>query len=94
MNYNINIGSHAATVNLTEDGKGGFTGVVSHTQYGAGKVSGTYTPGAFTGTVNLDGHNADFSATVSGANISGVITPTGFLAMIAGPASFTGTETA
>lgn len=94
MKYNINVGSHAAQVELNEDGKGSFTGTVTHTEYGDGAISGKVNGNSFTGTVNLDGHDADFKASTNGLAISGTITPTGFLSMLVGPSSFTGTKAA
>lgn len=74
MKFNIQAGSHAAQVDITMDGKGGFTGVISHTEFGDGQITGGKQDGEdLTGAVALDGHNADFKATVSGASITGTI---------------------
>lgn len=75
MKYNIQAGKHPAEVELNMDGKGGFTGTITHTEYGDGQITGGQQNGEqLTGKVVLDGHNADFKATVSGASISGAIT--------------------
>jgi hypothetical protein len=72
MKYNIQAGKHPAQVNLTMDGKGGFTGVISHTEFGDGQITGGKQNGEeLTGSVVLDGHTADFEAKISGASISG-----------------------
>ena len=41
MKYNVNVGSHQAQVELNEDGKGGFTGTITHTDYGDGAIIGS-----------------------------------------------------
>lgn len=72
MKYDIQAGSHAAQVDITMDGKGGFTGVISHTEFGDGQITGGKQEGeSLTGNVVLDGHTADFTATISGTSISG-----------------------
>lgn len=72
MKFNITAGSHPAQVNLQMDGKGGFTGVISHTEFGDGQITqGRQEGEKLTGKVVLDGHTADFKATVSGSNIHG-----------------------
>ena len=75
MKYNIQAGSHAAQVELTPDGHGGFTGAITHTEFGDGQITGGKQDGdELTGTVVLDGHTAKFEAKVQGASISGKLT--------------------
>lgn len=72
MKFNITAGSHPAQVDLQMDGKGGFTGVISHTEFGDGQITqGRQEGEKLTGKVVLDGHTADFKATVSGSTIQG-----------------------
>jgi hypothetical protein len=72
MKYNIQAGSHAAEVDLTMDGEGGFAGVISHTEFGDGQITGGKQDGdELSGTVFLDGHTAKFEAKISGTSISG-----------------------
>lgn len=72
MKYNIQAGSHPAQVDIAMDGKGGFTGVISHTEFGDGQITGGRQDGEqLIGKVVLDGHTADFKAAVSGASIHG-----------------------
>lgn len=75
MKYNIQAGSHPAQVDIAMDGKGGFTGVISHTEFGDGQITGVredaHDGEQLIGKVVLDGHTADFKAAVSGASIHG-----------------------
>lgn len=75
MKFNIQAGSHPAQVEITPDGNGGFIGVISHTEYGDGQITGGKQDGdELTGTVVLDGHTAKFSAKITGATITGKLT--------------------
>lgn len=75
MKYNIQAASHAAQVDITMDGNGGFTGVISHTEFGDGQITGGQVSGdELTGSVVLDGHTAKFQATVNGSTITGKLT--------------------
>lgn len=75
MKYNIQAGAHAAQVDLDMDGKGGFTGVISHTEFGDGQITGGQVSGdELIGSVDLDGHTAKFEAKVTGASIAGKLT--------------------
>jgi len=75
MKYNIQAGSHAAQVEITMDGKGGFAGGIVSPDFGDGQITGGQVSGDdLTGTVALDGHTAKFSATVTGATITGKLT--------------------
>jgi hypothetical protein len=94
MNYNVTVSGKSAQVSLNPDGKGGLTGQITHTQYGNGTIQATQQGNTVNGTVQLDGHNADFKATINGHAIAGTITPTGFLGAILGSSSFTGTQAA
>lgn len=74
MKFNIAVGSHPAQVDINMDGKGGFTGVISHTEFGDGQITeGSQSGGELTGKVSLDGHTADFHATLSGSSIKGTV---------------------
>jgi len=75
MKFNIQAGSHPAQVDITPDGNSCFTGVISHTEYGDGQITGGKQDGdELTGTVVLDGHTAKFSAKITGATITGKLT--------------------
>lgn len=75
MKYNIQAGAHPAQVAINMDGKGGFTGTISHTEFGDGQITGGKVSGDdLTGQVVLDGHTAKFEAKVSGATITGRMT--------------------
>lgn len=75
MKYDIQAGSHPAQVEITPDGNGNFTGVISHTEFGDGQITGGKQDGdELTGTVVLDGHTAKFQAKVTGATITGKLT--------------------
>lgn len=79
MKYNIQAGSHDAQVELVMDGKGGFTGAITHTEYGDGQITGGQVSGDdLTGQVVLDGHTAKFEAKVQGATITGKLTVSWF----------------
>jgi len=72
MKFNIQAGSHPAQVDITPDGQGGFTGIISHTEFGDGQITGGKQDGDdLTGTVVLDGHTAKFEAKISGTSITG-----------------------
>lgn len=72
MKFNIKAGSHPAQIELNMDGKGGFSGVISHTEFGDGQImGGRQDGGELTGKVVLGGHVADFKATISGSGICG-----------------------
>ena len=74
MKYDIQAGSHSAIVDITMDGKGGFAGAISNTDYGSGTITnGVQTGDELKGNVTLSGHNATFDAKMSGASISGRI---------------------
>lgn len=75
MKYNIQAGAHPAQVEITMDGKGGFTGAITHTEFGDGQITGGQVSGdELTGSVVLDGHTAKFQAKVTGASITGKMT--------------------
>jgi len=75
VRYNIQAGSHPAQVDITMDGNGGFTGVISHTEFGDGQITGGRASGDdLTGSVVLDGHTAKFEAKITGATITGKLT--------------------
>lgn len=75
MKYKIQAGSHDAEVELTMDGKGGFTGGIKSPDFGDGQITGGQVSGdELTGTVVLDGHTAKFDAKITGATITGKLT--------------------
>lgn len=75
MKYDIKAGSHDAQVELVMDGNGGFTGTISHTEFGDGQITGGQVSGdELTGSVVLDGHTAKFQAKITGASITGKMT--------------------
>lgn len=75
MKFNIVAGSHKARVEISLDGKGGFTGAVTSDDFGKGDVAGLVTSGNhLTGAMRLDGHAARLDATFSDKTISGRIT--------------------
>lgn len=90
MKFDIKAGSHPAKVELNLDGKGGFTGIISHTEFGDGQITGGRQDGEkLTGKVILDGHTADFKAIVSGSTISGRVSLNWLMGQ-----DFTGTQAA
>jgi hypothetical protein len=90
MKYNIQAGKHAAQVELSMDGKGGFTGVISHTEFGDGQITGGKQDGEeLAGKVVLGGHTADFEAKISGASITGRVSLNWLMGQ-----DFTGTQAA
>ena len=86
MKFNITAGSHKALVDLELDGKGGFSGLISSSDFGTGKLGGSITGDHLTGAIELDGHAAKLSASISGETISGTITAGWFFSQ-----DFTGT---
>lgn len=88
MKFQINVGGkHSAAVTLDYTNETSFTGAIDSEDFGQGSISGTRTDGALSGKASLDGFEADFSATVSDASISGTLSYGWFF-----KESFTGTR--
>lgn len=70
--FKVNVdGGHDAEIVLEATGNT-FTGSVTSPEYGTGQITeGKINGGVLTGVVSLAGHQADFSAVVSGQNITG-----------------------
>lgn len=68
-------GKYPATILLTETSPPGFSGSIVSTEFGTGAITNGVRRGeTLTGRVHLDGHDADFSATVDDdGSISGTI---------------------
>lgn len=75
MNFLINVDGQQATFSLGNPGvNGAVTGTITHaTTGGDGSFTGTLVGPALTGTVNLDGHQANVGAMISGNTIAGTI---------------------
>lgn len=91
MKFDITVGdSHKAQVTVDLDGKGNFTGAIVSPEFGAGAIShGKQVGAALTGTVTLDGHAAQFSASLVGTAITGTLRVGWFFSE-----DFTGSEAA
>lgn len=73
-NYKVEVEGHDAILSLgIPSGEGVFSGTIQSHEYGSGSVSGMWIGDHLTGKMSLDGHNATFGATISGANIVGTI---------------------
>lgn len=79
MKFDITVdGGHKAEITIQQDGKGGFTGTVVSPDYGTGAITnGQQSGNDLKGNVTLDGHNANFQATIlpsgDGGTISGTL---------------------
>jgi hypothetical protein len=75
MKYDITVdGGETAEITIEPDGKGGFVGQIVSKDYGTGGFSdGVQDGNLLKGTVELDGYQAAFTATISGAAISGTL---------------------
>lgn len=91
MKFNVTADGHSAEVDVTFDGKGGFTGSIVSSDGHNGTLSGSGSEiGTLTGTASVDGHNGTFQASISGNAISGSVTVNVFL--FHKTISFTGTR--
>lgn len=90
VKFAVQVEGHAATVELTMDGKGGFTGTITSPEFGTGAITNgkCLSDGGLEGDVALDGYDADFSATLTGNQITGSVSYLFF------SKNFIGTETA
>ena len=75
MKFSITADGHAATVDLTLDGKGHFTLVIDSDDFGTGSGGGVVTGDTLVGSVNLEGHNAKLAATLTDGGIVGALDP-------------------
>ena len=90
MKYAVSVGSHAATIDLEVDGKGGFSGTITSDEFGTGTISdGAQIENDLSGKVSMDGHTASFEARLNGKNISGTLRVSWLFAE-----DFTGTQVA
>lgn len=75
MRFQINVGGqHSAQVVVDSSADNAFTGVIDSEDYGKGEIrDGVRDGDNLKGTVSLDGYDADFAATISGAAITGTL---------------------
>lgn len=89
MKFDIIVGgAHKAQITVDLNGKGGFTGNIVSPEFGTGLIrDGLQVGTVLTGTVTLDGYDADFTATLDANDITGKLRMGWFFSQ-----AFTGTQ--